>query len=327
MNCFHSHNNHYHPEEVHDEIHIANHEHCKHHDFKKMKGENSQKLKLVMIATMIFAVIELIGGIMTGSLALLSDFFHMLTDSASLLLALSMAFLSQKPANESFSFGHGRSETIGALVNGIFMIGIIGYLIFEAIHRLFHPENVNALGIIWIAVGGLLVNVFAIYMLKDSHSLNTKAALLHVIGDLFGSIAAVVAGVVIYFTGYMIFDPLLSLLVSAILIHPTYTLLKNSTRILMEGVPEHLDYIKVGDAINSIKGVVSTHDLHIWSMGTSHTALSAHVAIEKVEDWHEVLKEIQSMLANQFDILHVTLQPEIKSYQPEISVQCFNKKK
>lgn len=307
------HHHHKHDHDVHNEVNVANHEHCKnHHDFKHMKTKNRNILAVIMVVTLVFAVVELIGGIWSGSLALISDFFHMITDSAAIFIALIMATISHRPANNNYSFGHGRSETIGALVNGLFMIGVIGYLIFEGIHRIINPEPVKSEAIIIISIGGLLVNAFALYMLKDSHSLNTRAAFIHVIGDFFGSVAALVAGIIIYYTGMTIFDPIISLLVSVILIMPTYKLIKESFHILMEGVPENINYTKVGNSINDVKGVLSTHDLHIWAMTSEHISLSAHVTIEKVEEWDEILSAIQIMLSEEYDINHVTLQPELK---------------
>lgn len=311
----HYHAHHDHDERTHDEVNIANHPHCdKNVDYKSLKENNTKILSIIMIVTILFTIVEFGGAIWSGSLALLSDSFHMLTDSAAILLALFMAKLSQKPANNNYSYGHGRSETIGALINGLFMVGVVFYLVFEGVNRIMNPEPVKAVGIMIIATAGLLVNLFAIYMLKDAHSLNTKAALIHVIGDLLGSIAAILAGVIIYFTGYTIFDPILSILVSMIMVMPAYSLIKRSLHVLMEGVPVGIEYEKVGETINNIEGVVSTHDLHIWTMASDHVSLSAHVTIEKPEDWNTILTKIQVELAEKYNILHVTLQPELHNH-------------
>jgi len=310
MGNFHIH--HRHDKHVHDDINISNHDKCKkHHDYKSLKDSNKKILTIIMVVTMVFATVEFFGGIWSGSLALISDSFHMITDSAAILLALVMASISQKPANNKYSYGHGRAEVIGALFNGLFMIGVIAYLIYEGINRIITPQPIQSIALILIASGGLLVNLFAIYMLKDSHSLNTKAALIHVIGDLLGSIAAIAAGIIIYFTGMTIFDPIISLIVSAILIYPTYNILKQSFHILMDGVPLHINYEDVGLAIDEINGVISTHDLHIWTMTSEHVSLSAHVQIKSMTEWDSILSNIQLMLAEKFGITHVTLQPEI----------------
>lgn len=310
MGNFHIHNRH--DKHVHDDINISNHDKCKkHHDYKSLKDSNKKILTIIMVVTMVFAAVEFFGGIWSGSLALISDSFHMITDSAAILLALVMASISQKPANNKYSYGHGRAEVIGALFNGLFMIGVIAYLIYEGINRIITPQPIQSIALILIASGGLLVNLFAIYMLKDSHSLNTKAALIHVIGDLLGSIAAIAAGIIIYFTGMTIFDPIISLIVSAILIYPTYNILKQSFHILMDSVPLHINYEDVGLAIDEINGVISTHDLHIWTMTSEHVSLSAHVQIKSMTEWDSILSNIQLMLAEKFGITHVTLQPEI----------------
>ena len=310
MGNFHIH--HRHDKNVHDDINISNHDKCKkHHDYKSLKESNKKILTIIMIVTIVFAAVELFGGIWSGSLALISDSFHMITDSAAILLALVMASISQKPANNKYSYGHGRAEVIGALFNGLFMIAVIAYLVYEGINRIITPEPIQSIALILIASGGLLVNLFAIYMLKDSHSLNTKAALIHVIGDLLGSIAAIAAGIIIYFTGMTIFDPIISLIVSAILIYPTYNILKQSFHILMDGVPLHINYEDVGLEIDGIDGVISTHDLHIWTMTSEHVSLSAHVQIKSITEWDSILSNIQLMLVEKFGITHVTLQPEI----------------
>lgn len=298
---------------THDDINIANHKECSHnHVFKQVKDTSKKKLTIIMCMTLLFTIIEFAGAIWSGSLALLSDSFHMLTDSGAILLALFMANLSQKPANPHYSYGHGRSETIGALLNGIFMIGIVIYLLFQAVDRILKPEAVNSVGLISIAFCGLLVNMIAVYILHDAKSLNTKAALVHVIGDLLGSIAAIVAGIVIYFTNYTIIDPILSILVSLIIAIPAYKIIKKSMHILMEGVPENINYLEVGNSINDISGVVSVHDLHIWNMASDHTCLSAHILINDTTRWNEILVDIQSQLSNKYNIHHVTLQPELE---------------
>lgn len=300
---------------VHGSYNIGNHEKCNKNELSKKN--NKKSLSLILLVTFSFAFVEMVGGVWSNSLALIADSFHMLTDSFSILIALIMVHISQKPANTEFTYGHGRSEVIGALINGFLMVCIILFLIYKGIDRLINPEEVKSLGIIIIASGGLLVNMFAIYLLKDSHSLNSKAALLHVFGDFLGSIAALSAGVIIYFTNLTIFDPIISLLVAFILIWPTYQIIKKSIRVLMEGVPENINYKEVGDSIKSIKGVISLHDLHIWSMTSDHGSLSAHIQIKKIDEWHNILKDIQEMLSSIYEIDHVTLQPEI--LEPEIT--------
>lgn len=310
MSNFHSH--HQHDHQTHDDTALNNHSHihseCKSHDFRN-KGQTT--LKIVMVMTLLFAFVELGAGMWSGSLALMADFCHMLTDSAALAFALVMAHLSQRPATKDYSFGHGRADTIGAFVNALFMLGIIAFIVYEAIQRIITPEPIKAEGMMVIAVIGLIINIVSIKILHGQESLNTKSAMIHVMGDLLGSVATVIAGIIIYFTGYYVVDPILSLVVSLIILNPTWRLIKNSIRILMEGVPEDIDYEKVGHAIDSVKGVKSIHDLHIWTMNSNNSALSAHVLIDSMLNWDEILKNIQIELTKQFNINHVTLQPEI----------------
>lgn len=313
MTGFHSH----HKEDscVHDSHNLSNHAqvHKKnsHNDCHNYKNKNRNILIIVLAMTFVFAFVELFAGLWSGSLALIADFCHMLTDSAALLFALIMANLSLKPANKHFSFGHGRADTIGAFVNAIFMLGILGFILFEAVQRIIHPEPIKAEGVIIVASIGLVINLIAIYLLKDQHSLNTKSAMIHIAGDLLGSVATVIAGITIYYTDLTIIDPLLSIVVSFIILVPTWRLIKTSIRILMEGVPQHVDFEKVGIEINKIGGVKSLHDLHIWTMNSDNTALSAHVLIDEMSNWDGILESIQLMLSKDFDIEHITLQPEI----------------
>ena len=313
MHNFHSH--HAHDDHAHDPVNVANHDHCPSlhiHDINKQKSSGRKKLAMIMTITFAIAIVEMVGGWFSGSLALISDAFHMLTDSSSLMLALIMAILAQRPADDKYSYGHGRWEIIGALLNGIFMIAVIVFLIYEGIDRILNPRPVESTTIIWIATIGLLINIFAAWLLHShSHSLNTRGAFLHVLGDLLGSVAAIAAGVLIYFTGMTIFDPIISIVVALILVAPTYNLLKQTSRIILEGVPEHIDYVEVGKSLNEVQNVLSVHDLHIWSMTSEHISLSAHVEISSIDQWEQVLADIQLMLSNKFQINHITLQPEV----------------
>lgn len=315
MPNFHAHHNH--DSCVHDDQNLSNHSHVHkkndhgHDHSHDYKNKSKKILMIVMVMTFVFAFVELFAGLWSGSLALIADFCHMLTDSAALMFALIMAHLSQKPANKDYSFGHGRADTVGAFVNALFMLGIIGFIVFEAVQRILHPEPVKAEGVIIVASIGLAINLIAIYLLKDEHSLNTKSAMIHVLGDLLGSVATIIAGVAIYFTNITVIDPILSLVVSLIILKPTWILIKKSIRILMEGVPQHVEFEEVGKAIEKVKGVNLVHDLHIWTMNSDNTSLSAHIVIDSMNDWESTLKSIQLMLSKDFSIEHITLQPEV----------------
>ena len=316
MNSYHQHSSH--DEESHGKnnksnINIKSHNF---HDPVEDNSENIKNLKTVLGLIFTFSIVELIGSIETHSLALLSDFSHMLTDSFSLIVAIFMSSLSLKPANNNYSYGHGRADTIGALINSLFMLGIIFFIFLEGIHRIFSPETTNGAGVFLIALIGFIINLVSFKILHGKHnhdhdqSLNNKAAVLHVLGDLLGSFVAMVAGIAIYLTGASILDPLLSILVSIIMFFPTLKILKSSFRIVMEGVPHEITFEDVGKTIENVEKVKSVHDLHVWTMDSQDVALTAHVVIPDLKSWDDVLKNIQLELLNKHNISHVTIQPE-----------------
>jgi len=289
--------------------HEHGHEHA--HDHHDHRHASVRALRFALCITFGFSLVEALGGWWSGSLALLSDAGHMLTDSLALLLAVMMARLSVRPASNRHSYGMGRAEVVGAFVNSLFMVAVVIFIAVEAVARMLSPQPVNGEGVIGIALVGLLVNLAAAWALSQgAHSLNSRAALLHVLGDLFGSVAAIISGAVITFTGWLLIDPLLSLLVAGLILASTWRLLRESLLVLMEGVPAHLNYQTVGMQLVRIDGVHSVHDLHIWHMSAERIALSAHLAVEAPERWHSILFDCQRMLAREFGIDHVTLQPE-----------------
>lgn len=303
---FHKHTDH--DANAHDVENISNHHKknhkCNHHD------NHGGALKFILGLTLIYGFIELVAAIWSNSLALFADFAHMLTDSASIFFAIMMAILSKRPANEKFSYGHGRADTIGAFINAVFMIIISLGIIYEAINRFMHPVAVNGLGVIIVSTVGLFVNLIGIKLLHGSESLNTKAAFIHILGDLFGTVAAIISGVIIYYTGYMVADPILSIIVSIIILFPAISIIRASLKILMEGVPNHINYSEVGYSMKAMTNVASVHDLHIWTMSSNDVALSAHVLIEDFDSWHDTLEKIQEMLVEKYNIVHITIQPE-----------------
>ncbi|KZE32833.1 cation diffusion facilitator family transporter [Crenobacter luteus] len=313
---YHAHSEHDHGHASHDDDHAVNHEQHRHAHAHGLSGQaaraaSSRSLRLALAVTLGYAFVEAAGGVWSGSLALLSDAGHMLTDSMALLLAVLMARVSQKPASSRHSFGLGRAEVVGAFVNGLFMLGVIVYIAVEAVARVLEPLPVKGGSVMAIALVGLAVNVLVAWVLsRGAHSLNARAALLHVMGDLLGSVAAIVAGAVIYFTGWTLVDPMLSVLVALLILNSTWRLLRQSLLVLMEGVPAHLDFNKVGRALASVPGVLSVHDLHIWTMSAERVALSAHLRVDAPGDWPRVLAECQRKLSGRFGIDHITLQPE-----------------
>lgn len=283
------------------------HHHHDHHHYA-----HGASLRLAFGLTLAFSVVEGAGGLWSGSLALLGDAGHMLSDSVALGLAAFAAWLGQRPPSARHSYGLVRAEVIAAFVNGLLMVGLVVGITVEAVQRLLHPQPVAGGAVMGIAFVGLLVNVLTAFVLsRGEKTLNTRAALLHVLGDLLGSVAALVAGAVIYFTGWLPIDPLLSIVLTLLILHSTVHLLREALHVLMEGVPRDVRLDDVGTRLAGIEGVVSVHDLHIWSMSGEHAALSAHLVLSAPENWPTVLHAARRLLHDEYDIDHVTLQPEI----------------
>ncbi|MGE5622269.1 MAG: cation diffusion facilitator family transporter [Bacillota bacterium] len=283
-----------------------------HHHF--IEGRNQSTLGWALSLTLGFALIEALAGFWSNSLALISDAGHMVTDASALGLALLAQIIAKRPPSAKHSFGFGRAEALAAFINALAMLAVVGWIGFEAVHRFTKPEQVKGEAVFVVALTGLAINVVVAWVLsRDQQSVNTKAALVHVLGDLLGSVAALIAGAVIYFTGWQQIDPLLSLLVSLLILKSTAAVLRESYHFLMEGVPHHIDYLQVGDDLAAVPGVLSVHDLHVWEMTPGQPALIGHIEIGTMDEWPRVLRAIKSMLLNKHGIDHVTLQPELPS--------------
>lgn len=281
-------------------------------------------LAVAVALTIGYALVELIGGLWSGSLALLADAGHMATDSAALLFALAANIIARRPVSDRHSFGLARVEVIAAFVNALAMLGVVAWIFYEAIDRLRAPVPVQGLGVFVIATIGLTVNVLVAWSLsRDRENVNTRAAFIHVIGDLLGSVAAIAAGLIIYFGGPVLVDPLLSMFVAALILRSTFGVLKETTLVLMDSVPAGVDYASVGQALARVRGVKSVHDLHVWSMVPGRNALSAHVLVENIDQWPAILKESRRVLATEFHIDHATLQPEWlqSAREPKIAIR------
>ena len=264
---------------------------------------------MVAALTIAFAVVEALGGWWTGSLALLSDAGHMLTDGAALALGALAAWMARRPPSQRHSYGLGRAEVVAALVNAAAMLVIVAALAYESIVRLRAPSAVDGGPAALIAAIGLALNLWVIRRLHG-HDMNTRAARLHVIGDALGSIAALGAGAVIYLTGWTPIDPIASLAICVLIALSSLRLLRESTHALMEGVPQGLSVETIGAEMARVDGVLSVHDLHVWQLSGSRIALSAHVVVRSMGHWERTLVNLQSRLHNKFGIDHITLQPE-----------------
>ena len=276
------------------------------------ENRNQKILAGAVALTLAFAGIEVVAGFWANSLALISDAGHMVTDATALGLALLAQIIARRPPSSRHSFGFGRAEALAAFVNGLAMLAVIGWIAFEAIHRFSNPKPVQGGAVFIVAAIGLGVNLAVAWVLShDKQNLNTKAALVHVMGDMLGSIAALISGAVIYRTGWLQIDPLLSIFVSLLILRTTLSVLRESYHFLMEGVPRQIDYLQVGTDLTGIKGVLSVHDLHVWEMSPGQPALIGHVEVRDLQEWPIVLRAIKAMLLERHGIDHVTLQAEL----------------
>ena len=275
------------------------------------EGRSPVALAFALVLTLCFAVVEVTAGFFSNSLALISDAGHMVTDAAALGLALLAQMIAKRPPSARHSFGFGRAEALAAFVNGLAMLAIVAWIVFEAVRRFASPLPVAGATVFIVAAVGLAINLGVAWLLsRDQASINTRAALVHVMGDVLGSVAALVAGAVIYLTGWMQVDPLLSVLVSLLILKSTVAILRESYHSLMEGVPHAIDYLKVGADLARVPGVLSVHDLHVWDMSPGQPALIGHLKIRSLQEWPQVLDAVKDMLLARHGIDHVTLQPE-----------------
>jgi len=293
---------------------MAGHAHHDAHDHRPPHGHGGDSRRILTLAlavTLSFALIEAIGGWLASSLALLSDAGHMLVDSLALGLAALAAWIARRPPSLRHTFGLGRVETLAALANALLLVGLVTAVSVAAVQRLLAPTDVRGGLVTWIALAGLVVNLGVAWLLMGGRrNLNVRAALLHVIGDLLGSVGALISGLVILTTGWTPIDPILSLFIAALILISGLRLLRETLHTLLEGVPPHLDLQEVGRAMAAVEGTFSVHDLHIWALSAEKTALSAHVVLRRIDDWEPLLGRLRGMLADEFGIEHVTLQPE-----------------
>ena len=269
-------------------------------------------LAWALILTLGFAFVEVAAGFLSNSLALISDAGHMVTDALALGLALIAQIVAKRPPSPKHSFGFGRAEALAAFVNGIVMLAVIAWIAYQAVLRLTEPEPVQGGMVFLVGSIGLLINIMVAWILShDQTNVNTKAAMVHVMGDLLGSVAALGAGAIIYYTGWLRADPLLSILVSLLILKSTIAVLRESYHFLMEGVPHDVDYLRVGEELEQVAGVLSVHDLHVWEMTPGQCALIGHVEVRDMQEWPTVLRAIKAMLLERHGIDHVTLQAEL----------------
>jgi cobalt-zinc-cadmium efflux system protein len=274
------------------------------------RGESRRALAITLALTASFTVVEVVGGLLTGSLALLADAGHMLSDNLSLGVALFAAWLAGRPETPEKSFGYKRAEILAALANGVTLVAISIWIFAEAFSRLREPPEILGGPMLAIAALGLIVNVVGAVVLSRSggESLNIQGALRHVIADALGSLGTIAAALVIVLTGWRYADPIASAAIAALILASSWSLLRDSTNVLLEAAPRDINTEEVGRKMVGAEGVEEVHDLHVWTITSGFPALSAHVLVGQNEDCHARRRELEDLLAREYDISHTTLQ-------------------
>ena len=268
-------------------------------------------LALALGLVLAFAAVEVVAGLAAGSLALLADAAHMLSDGLALGLALFAAWLARRPATPERSFGWRRAEVLAALTNAVVLVVLGALIVWEAVGRLSDPPDVTGGWVLAAGAAGLVVNLGAFRILHGAGSgLNVRAAMLHVVADLASSAGVVVAGIVVLATGWAYADPLAGLAIGALVVLSTVGVLRETVGVLLEGAPAGMDAREVGAAIASTEGVVGVHDLHLWTITSGFPALSAHVLVAAGADCHAIRRELETLLRERFELTHTTLQVE-----------------
>jgi len=280
------------------------------HDHQDVRAGSRRALALALGITALYTVVEVAGGLVTGSLALLADAAHMLSDNVALALALFAVWLADRPTTPERTYGYKRAEVLAALANGVTLVALSIWIFYEAFQRFRDPSDVLGGWVLLIGVVGVAVNlaVGLILFRARSGSLNVEAAFRHVVADLLGSIGVVAAGVAILATGWLEADPLVSVLIGVLVLASSWSILRDSTTILLEAAPSGIDTRTVGERLARAPGVVEVHDLHIWTITSGFPALSAHVLVGRGEDCHARRLELARLLHDEFGIEHTTLQ-------------------
>lgn len=301
----------------------VHHNHDHHHT---RSTESWRKLSIVLGLTSLYMIAEILGGWWTGSLALLADAGHMFTDAAALILALTAVWFSSRPATSKKTFGYYRLEIIAALVNGVALVVIALIIIYGAYDRWLSPPIIRSGPMMLVATGGLFVNLLCAYILhsRNDIDLNMRGAWLHVVGDALGSVAAIVAAACMMFFGWYAADPLFSIIISLLIIWGSIRLIRESTNVLLEGTPAHINLTAVEDEILATSGVSDVHDLHVWTITSGREALSAHVIHAHSISQSELLKELRAKLHDRFGVDHLTIQMETPDFEDETFHFCNN---
>ncbi len=278
-----------------------------------MNLSSGQRVLAISFAvTLIFSLVEWIGGKISGSLALIADAGHMLTDLGGLGLALFASWMAAKRATPKMTFGFYRFEILAALANGAFLVAIALLIVKEALTRFYSPSPIHVHLMLGVAVLGLFANLFCAFLLHahSKDNINFRGAFFHVLGDALSSIAAILAGLIILKTGWRFMDPLVSFLICGLIIASAWKILRDASEVLLEAVPSHIKVHELEKQMRAVEGVCSVHDLHIWSISSGKVSLSAHLEVEPGVDQDKVLHFVNEILSRDFKIDHTTLQLE-----------------
>ncbi len=277
---------------------------------------NQRRLAITLALAAGYMVAEIVGGLLTNSLALMADAGHMFTDVAALSLSLFAIRVSQRPPTPQRTYGYYRTEILAALAHGAILVAVAAFIMIEAVQRIGEPREVLGGPMVAVAAGGLAVNALGLWILTPgkSDNLNVRGAWLHVLSDALGSVAAIGAGLLVWGFGWNWADPVASLLIGGLVIHASWALLREAVAVLMEGVPAHLDIEEIRTAIATVPDVLAVHDLHVWTIGTGNVSLSSHVVAEERRGASELLRDICELLHARFGISHATIQVEPKDF-------------
>ena len=299
-------------QQQHDHGHDHDHAHAHVHE---ANGGNLKRVLIALVLTGTFMIVEVIGGILSGSLALLADAGHMLTDTMALALAAAAFHVSKRPPGGNLTYGYQRFQILAAFVNGLSLLLIVGWILFEAVQRFITPRDILGETMLLVAAAGLVVNIisFAVLHSGDQENLNIRGAALHVAGDLLGSVAAIVAAIVIIYTGWTLIDPILSVAVAALILRSAWSLVKRSGHVLLEGAPDWLDVGAMQERIvANVPGVIEIHHVHGWGLTPQQLMLTMHVTLgEDVPSQSGVVRGVKAFLQQEYGIGHSTIEVEI----------------
>jgi cobalt-zinc-cadmium efflux system protein len=288
------------------------HSHDHNHAHGHSHNANKKALFISFLLISIYMIVEVIGGILTNSLALISDAGHMLSDAAALGLSLVAFKIGEREANAEKTYGYRRFEILAAFINGIALIAVSLYIFLEAYHRFLTPPEVST-NMMIIASIGLLVNIVVAWILlkgDTSENLNIRSAFLHVLGDILGSVGAIIAGILIWLFNWNIADPIASVIVALLVLISGWRVTKDSVHVLMEGKPGHINSEEVKEAMQAFPEIVAIHDLHIWAITSDFPSLSCHLVVKMNSDRDDLLHRLSHLLEEKFSIKHTTIQME-----------------